>query len=190
MIILRSLNVGGLASKGSSDCHSVTVVNAKTLRSRIQQIATWNICTLYQQRKLDNVVMGMDRTRINCFGLCEVRWTENSQFLKDVKTVIYSGGREHQSDVALILDRKLSKPILGCWPKYDCLKASPFNINLIVAYAPTLDANEQMIEFYDLLYSNCKSQKVNIMMGDFNAKVGCEKHGKTVRPHGLGTHNE
>ena len=43
---------------------------------------------------------------------------------------------------------------------------------------------EQTIEeFYDSLdelYSNCKSQEIDILMGDFNAKVGCEKHGKTV----------
>ena len=48
-------------------------------------------------------------------------------------------------------------------------------------------------EFYDSLgklYSNCKSQELNIMMGDFHAKVSCEKHGKTVGPHGLGAGNE
>jgi len=32
--------------------------------------------------------------------------------------------------------------------------------------------------------------EINISMGDFSAKVGCEKHGKTVGPHGLGMGNE
>jgi len=79
--------------------------------------------------------------RINCLGLCEVRWTENDQFRKNDKTIIYSGGHEHQRGVALILDKRLSKSVLGYWPKSDRLllvklKASPFNINMIVAYAP------------------------------------------------------
>jgi len=61
---------------------------------------------------------------------------------------------------------------------------------MIVAYAPTTDADEQIIEkssdSLDELYSNCKSHEINILMGDFNAKIGCEKHGKTVGPHCLG----
>ena len=60
---------------------------------------------------------------------------------------------------------------------------------MIIAYAPTTDADEQKIEeFYDSfdeLYSNCKSQEINILMGEFNAKVGSEKKGKTVGTHSL-----
>ena len=108
--------------------------------------------------------MKMDRMRINCFDLCEVRWTENAQFLRNGKTVIYSGGREHQGGVALILNRRLSKSVLACWSKSDRLllvklKASHFNLNLIVAYVPTSNADEPMIEKLDELYSNCKSQE-------------------------------
>ena len=127
-----------------------------------------------------------------------MRWTENGQFRRNDKTIIYYGGHEHQRGVALILDKRLCKSILGCWFKSDRLllvklKSIPLNINMIVAYAPTTDADEQKIEeFYDSLdelYSNCKSQEINILIGDFNAKVGSEKHGKTVGPHGLGMRN-
>jgi len=100
--------------------------------------ATWNIRTLYQQGKLDKVLMDRNRMRINCLGLCEVRWTENGQFRKNNKTIIDSGGHEHQRGVALILDKRLSKSVSGCWPKSDRLlhvklKASLFNINKTVA---------------------------------------------------------
>ena len=47
--------------------------------------------------------------------------SEMDQFLKNGKIDIYSGGREHQRGVALILDRRLSKSILACWEKSDCL---------------------------------------------------------------------
>jgi len=163
----QSLTPGSwsLRSQGFFDRHSATVVNAKTFRNRSQRITTWNIRTLYQQGMLDNVLMEMNRMRINCLGLCEVRWTENGQFRKKDKTIIQSGGHEHQRGVALILNKRLSKYILGYWPKSDRLllvklKASLFNINMIVAYAPTKYADEQMIEeFYDSLdelHSNCK----------------------------------
>ena len=139
----QSLTPGSwsLRSQGFCDRHSATVVNAKTFTNRTQRIATWNIRKVYQQGKLDNVWMEMNRMRINCLGLCEVRWTENDQFRKNDKTIIYSGGHEHQRGVALILDKRLSKSVLGYWPKSDRLllvklKASPFNINMIVAYAP------------------------------------------------------
>jgi len=93
----------------------------------------------------------MNRMRINCLGLCEVRWTENGQFRKNDKIVIYSERHGHQRGVALLLDARLSKSIFGCWPKSDRLllvklKASPFNVNMIVAYAPTTEADEQMIK--------------------------------------------
>ena len=42
----------------------------------------------------------------------------------------------------------------------------------------------------DDLYKNCKSQEINILLGDFNTEVVREKQGKTVGPHGLGTRNE
>ena len=93
------------------------------------------------RRKLGNFVMEMDRIRIKCLGFCEVKWTENGQFLKNGKTVICSGGRKYQRGVALILDRRLSKFILACRAKSDRsllvkLKACSFKINLIVAYTP------------------------------------------------------
>ena len=40
------------------------------------------------------------------------------------------------------------------------------------------------------LHKNCKSQKINNILGEFNAKVGTGKQGKTVGPHGLGTRNK
>ena len=99
----------------------------------------------------------------------------------------------------MIIDKTFTKSILSYLPKSDRLllvklKASPFNINLIVAYAPTADADESVLEMFyetlDNLYKNCKSQEINILLGDFNAKVGSRKQGKTVGPHGLGTRNE
>ena len=36
---------------------------------------TWNVRTLFQNGKFDNVKQEMTRMRINILGMCEVRWT-------------------------------------------------------------------------------------------------------------------
>ena len=127
------------------------------------------------------------------------QWTGNGQFEKDDKIIIYSGGCGHNNGVALIMDKTFTKSILSYLPKSDRLplvksKASPFNINLIVAYAPTAEADNSVLAMFfetlDDLYKNCKSQEIDILLGDFNAKVGSGKQGKTVGLHGLSTHNE
>jgi len=57
-----------------------------------------------------------------------------------------------------MLNKRLSKSILGCWPKSDRLlivklKASPFNINMFVAYAPTTDTDDRIILWLE--WMNC-----------------------------------
>ena len=51
------------------------------------------------------------------------------------------------------MDKTFTKSILSYLPKSDRLllvklKASPFNINLIVAYAPTAEADESVLEMF------------------------------------------
>ena len=64
----------------------------------------------------------------------------------------------------------------------------------MVAYARTAESNDTDIDrFYDDLdetYSQCKSTEVNIVLGNFNVKVGSKQRDKTVGPFGLGVKNE
>ena len=95
-------------------------MNAKTFRNKIQRIATWNIRTLYQPKRLDNFTLEMNRMRIRCLGVCKVRWTGIGKFEKDDKAAIYHDGCGHSNGVALIMDKNFSKLILSCLPKSDC----------------------------------------------------------------------
>ena len=56
------------------------------------------------------------------------------------------------------------------------LKAIPFNINSIQIYAPTSASTEEefeeLYEELDQCKKGCKDHEVNIVTGDFNAKVG------------------
>ncbi|GFN95710.1 craniofacial development protein 2-like [Plakobranchus ocellatus] len=38
------------------------------------KIATWNVCTLHQKGKLENVVKEMDRIKFSILGLAGARW--------------------------------------------------------------------------------------------------------------------
>ena len=137
--------------------------------------------------------------RINILGMCEVRWTGAGLITSDEYTVIYSGGHTHERGVGILLDEQRSKCLIGYWTISDRimlvkLKGKPFDISIIQVYAPTADKSEEEHEqFYndlEMAKSQCKSQYIVIVMGDFNAKVGDEIYEDTVGPHGLGNRNE
>ena len=173
--------------------------NLRALRTRSHRIATWNVRTLHQPGKTDNVIVEMNRLKISALGLCEVRWTGTGQFQKDEKTISYSGGEQHQHGVALRLGKTFAKSIQAVWPNNERillvrLKASPVAINIIVAYAPTAVSEEEEIDsFYtdlDEVFAQCKRNEVNLIMGDLNANVGCDRTGNIVGPFGPGEYND
>ena len=46
-------------------------------------IATWNVRTLYQARKLDNAIQEMKMMKIDILGIAETRWTESGKIRKE-----------------------------------------------------------------------------------------------------------
>ena len=205
---LNSVNGASNNSKGTSlgtddhvrqvilDRHQVTACNSN--RNKIK-VGTWNVRTLYQAGKLENVIQEMGRLDVNIFGICETRWTNSGSMQIDDYKIIYSGGDKHEKGVGIILDKERSKSLMGYWAISDRvllvkLKGHPFNISIIQAYAPTSASTEEDIEaFYETLEKakeQCKSQDIIIMMGDFNARVGKQREGHIVGEHGLGIRNE
>ena len=205
---LKSVNGASNNSKGTSlgtddhvrqvilDRHQVTACNSN--RNKIK-VGTWNVRTLYQAGKLDNVIQEMGRLYVNILGLCETRWTNSGSMQIDDYKIIYSGGDKHEKGVRIILYKERSKSLMGYWAISDRvllvkLKGHPFNISIIQAYAPTSASTEEDIEaFYETLEKakeQCKSQDIIIMMGDFNARVGKQREGHIVGEHGLGIRNE
>ncbi|GFN90705.1 craniofacial development protein 2-like protein [Plakobranchus ocellatus] len=162
-------------------------------------MATWNVRTLHQKGKLENVVQEMERMKRNILGLADVRWTGVDSMKLGSKTLIYSGGHTHERVVGILFDVKTAKS-LWSWcsisdrvvvPK---LIAKPLNLGIIQVYAPTSDSEDVEVEtFYEEIgkaKGYLKSQDIIIVMGDFNAKVGNERVEDVVGPSGIGTVNE
>ena len=65
---------------------------------------------------------------------------------------------------------------------------------MIQVYASTMDSNENAIqEFYkdlDATKKKCKSGEMLLVMGDWNAKIGCSVEQPIVGVYGLGSRNE
>ena len=186
------------------DRHPATVAkNKKNIRKRWKKnttyIATWNVRTLFQKGKLDNVVMEMNRMKLKILGLAEMRWNGNGSFKKDGHTVLYSGNNKHTNGVGFIVHRSLNNNIKGFYGISDrvaLLKISSRYVDmcLLQVYAPTSEsADEELAQFYSQLeegMKQCKSNELLLVMGDFNAKVGSEKVEHVIGSHGLGAMNE
>ena len=176
------------------DRHQASVRNKDVIK-----IGTWNVRTLFQCGKLNNVKQEMERLGINLLAINETRWLNNGEIMLDGFKFIYAGGQKHEKGIGLLLDTNLTRCVLGYWAVSDRvllvkLHGQPFNISIIVVYAPTSDSSDEEIEgFYEKMEeakSQCKSNEITIIMGDINAKVGKGSDGKTVGPFGLGERNE
>ena len=154
---------------------------------------------LYQCGKLESVKKEMTQLKINILGINKTRWPKSNDFMIDDFKMIYSGGDKHERGVGLLLDQYISKCVLGYWTVSDRvllvkIQGHPFNITIIVVYAPMTGNTEEEIDAcYETLEeakSLCKPNEVNIIIGDNNAKVGSETDGRTVGPHGTGDRNK
>ena len=117
------------------DRHPATVCNRSTTR-----VANWNVRTLYQSGKLENVKQEMTRLNINILGIGETRWSKSRHFMIDGFKIIYSGGDKH--GVGLLMDSDISRCVLGYWTLSERvllvkIRGHPVNLAIIVVYACT-----------------------------------------------------
>lgn len=165
------------------------------------RVATWNVRSLFQAGKLNNVTQEMKRLNINILGLSEVRWPGSGSCAAEGGTFYYSGNddRDHYNGVGIILDKLTSMSVINFVPYSDRimmiqLQTKIGRMNLIQVYAPTADKNDDEIEiFYEQLQYILKLTKkrdVTIVMGDYNAKIGEGGYQDYVGKFGLGQRNE
>ena len=104
-----------------------------------------------------------------------------------------------RNGVAIIVNKRVQNAVLGCSLKNNRMisvrfQGKPFNITVILVYAPTRNVEEAEVEqFYedlqDLLELTPKKD-VLFIRGDWNAKVGSQETPGVTGKSGLGVQNE
>ena len=171
-------------------------------------IGTWNVRTMYEAGKTAQVAAEMRRFNLALLGLCETRRTQSGQMRPTTrKIILYSGHEEddapHSEGVALLLGKEAQRALNGWEARGSrCITASfrtknkRIKMNIVQCYAPTNDkTDETKEEFYNQLFdvmSNLGDKNINLIMGDFNAKIGSDNQGyeNVMGVHGLGVMND
>ena len=150
------------------------------------RVATWNVLTLAHTGYPEAIVNELLNYRVSLAGLTETRLVDNGVQYIDSCTLLHSGGSSHINGVALLLDKRLSGSLVSWSPISDRLLCARLvhkhgHLSVIVAYAPTQpSADADKDTFYqqlDSLISAIPPHDTTIILGDFNAVTGSDRHG-------------
>ncbi|GFS21618.1 craniofacial development protein 2-like [Elysia marginata] len=134
--VVATNDASGLKPSGGSGADR-PIPTMKTRKTRMR-IGTWNVRTLYQSGKFDNLLIETESLKTDILGISETRsrWTESGSIRRKNYTMIYSGGQEHEHGVGIVLKNNIAKCVIGYWPVNEriikCkIQAKPFNIVII-----------------------------------------------------------
>lgn len=179
---------------------ATTTGNVK--RTRFGQ---WNVRTLYQAGKFDQLEAECERLKLDVVGVSEVRWNGSGEFRSKKGNLLIYSGMPHDDDphirgVAIFLNKRMRNALIS-WNATSeriitaRLRSGKRNLSLVQCYAPTEDSEQNTKEeFYSLLNSvlgNLPSTDIVILMGDFNARIGADNTGyeQIMGKHGIGQCN-
>ena len=130
--------------------------------------------------------MKCQRVNVDNLGISELKWTGMGEFNSNDHYIYYCGQESlRRNGVAIMVNKTVRNAVLGCNLKNDRrisvrLQGKPLNITVIQVYAPTSNTEEAEVEWFyedlqDLLELTSKKDALFII-GDWNAKVGSQKH--------------
>ena len=122
------------------------------------------------------------------------------EFNSDDHYIYYCGQESlRRNGVAIMVNKRVRNAVLGCSLKNDRMtsvhfQGKPFNTTVIQAYAPTSNAEEAEVEWFneDLqdLSELTPKKDVLFIIGDWNAKVGSQETPEVTGKFCLGIQNE
>ena len=110
------------------------------------------------QDKLEVVKQEITRVNIDILGISELKWPGMSEFNLDDHYIYYYGQESlRRNGVAIIVNKRVQKTVLGCNLKKDRVisarfQGKPFNITVIQVYALTSNAEEAELTFFMKIY--------------------------------------
>src|SRR5580698_888211 len=109
------------------------------------------------ERKVGELKSTNEEENLNVLGVSAVRWTEDGDFESDGYRLIYSGGKQRERGVAVILDGNTAKRVIEikrCGDRMMMIKMQGelVNVVLIQIYMPTSEhSDEEVEEMYEQL---------------------------------------
>ncbi|GFR99713.1 craniofacial development protein 2 [Elysia marginata] len=82
--VVATNDASGLKPSGGSGADIPTMKTRKTL----MRIGAWNVRTLYQSGKFDNLLIEMESLKTDILGISETRWTESGSIRRRNYTII------------------------------------------------------------------------------------------------------
>ena len=145
-------------------------------------IVTWNTRTLRAAGKLKELTHEMERYRWNILGVGEMRWKNSGETATEEGHMVFFSGKEenYEHGVGFLVHKDIVNTVMGYRPVSSRLitirlRAVPFNITIVQAYAPTSQYDDSEIEeFYDQLQNvidRTPKKGILVVQGDWNAKV-------------------
>ena len=172
--------------QGGGDKYATGTDSWKNIRGRdFISIGTWNVRTLAQTGKLQELTHELERYTWHIVGLCETKWKNLGKHRTTEGHILYYIGEldKHANGVGLLVNKSIINSILGWYPISSRLisirlRATPFNITVVQVYAPTTDYDDDQVEeFYTQLQNIADQVDKNdtlIIQGEWNAKVGAD----------------
>lgn len=199
VMVTRNNNSGVSSPIGSPGGAGVSNYDVNFCQQHTR-IGTWNVRTMAQAGKIQTAIKEMERLNLKVLGVSEMRWPGASYCDIGDHRIYYSGvPSKYEHGVGIIIHKSVAQNVSNFVPVNERLmlvqvKANPANINILQVYAPTSDYSETEIDnFYaqvSKVVNNIPKKEIQIILGDFNAKIGKGRSGNYVGPHGLGDRND
>ena len=187
------LNQGPTASPmGRGDVIQVLLPNMartathkpRTNKDKVTELhlATYNVRTLSDECHLVSLENEIEKIKWDIIGISEMRRPgENVVELASQHIMFNKGNDKKQGGVGFLIHKKLKGNIEEFHATSNRVASvtirisKQYKIRIIQVYAPTsVSSQEELEEFYDDLQTEMRHKKThyNVIMGDFNAKVG------------------
>ena len=199
----------GVPGYGGGQGHS-RARGAKNLRGnrpghhRLMNLCTYNTRTLSTEADLAVLMEELSCIKWDVVGLSEVRRLgEEQKVLKSGHAFYWRGkpeGNKQEHGVGFLVHKDLEGNLLEFFSINERVASVTFKLNeryrlkIVQVYAPTCSHSDEEVEkFYEDIEAimNRESAHFNVIMGDFNAKIGKKTAGETaLGNHGVDSRNE
>ncbi|XP_051914908.1 craniofacial development protein 2-like [Hippocampus zosterae] len=122
------------------------------------RVGTWNVRTMFQSGRMDQVLKNMRDYRLDILGVSEMRWTGQGRLMVNGATFLYSGKQDHHSHgVGIILSSSAAKALIGWKPVNERIITARLytryaKVTIVQVYAPTEAASaDDKNTFYNQL---------------------------------------